>query len=309
MKRLALLLCLFLLVPLAGCAERVPEDDGRISVVASSFPAYDFARGVAGGAASVTMLIPPGTEVHSYDPTPQDIRRIRQCDLFIYCGGESDAWMEDILASLDRSHTAVLAMMDAVPLLGEETAEGMEAEEGEGDGEYDEHVWTSPANAARITAAIRDALCAADPENASLYRANAESYIGQLEELSEDFAALVASAARKTVVFADRFPLLYFVREFGLEYYAAFPGCAEETEPGAQTLAFLIRKVREEEIPYVFTIEFSSGRVADMICEAAGCGTLPFHSCHNVTRDEWEAGETYVSLMRRNLENLRLALG
>ena len=109
-------------------------------------------------------------------------------------------------------------------------------------------------------------------------------------------------------MFADRFPLLYFVREFGLEYCAAFPGCAEETEPGAQTLAFLIRKVREEEIPYVFTIEFSNGRVADMICEAAGCGRLTFHSCHNVTRDEWEAGETYVSLMRRNLENLRTAL-
>ncbi len=308
MKRFVLFFCLLLLVPLSGCAARVPEDDGRLAVVASNFPAYDFARAVAGEAASVTMLIAPGTEVHSYDPTPQDIRRIRECDLLVFCGGESDAWMEDILASLDRSHTAVLAMMDAVPLLNEETVEGMEAEEDEEGEEYDEHVWTSPANAVRITAAIRDALCAADPENAALYRANAEEYIGQLEALDADFAALAASAARRTVVFADRFPLLYFVREFGLEYCAAFPGCAEETEPGAQTLAFLIRKVREEEIPYVFTIEFSNGRVADMICEAAGCGRLTFHSCHNVTRDEWEAGETYVSLMRRNLENLRTAL-
>jgi len=309
MRRLTLLAAALLLLPLlASCAADTPHD-GRLSIVATSFPPYDFARAVAGGEASVTMLIPPGVETHSYDPTPQDIRRIRDCDLFIYGGGESDAWMDGILESIDTSRVTVLAMVDLVPLLEEEHAEGMEPEADEGDGaEYDEHVWTAPLNAATIVAAIRDAACAADPAHTGEYSANADKYINDIRQLHNDFASVVTGANRRTLVFADRFPFLYFVRAYGLSYYAAFPGCAEETEPGAQTIAFLIRKVREEKIPAVFTIEFSSGRLADALCEATGCERLLFHSCHNVTKSDWEQGETYVSLMRRNLENLRKAL-
>jgi zinc transport system substrate-binding protein len=315
MKKFCILAALLvLLFPLAGCDAQTSGEDGRINVVALSFPPYDFARAVAGDCADVTMLLSPGTELHSYDPTPRDIRTIRDCDLFLYGGGVSDAWMTDVLASLGETDVRILAMTELIELLEQpEEDHNHEADhthdEGHDHGRYDEHVWTSPSNAAAITAAIRTALCELDPNNADTYNRNADAYIGEMKSLAADISDFVArDAVRRTLVFADRFPFLYFVEEFGLSYLSAFPGCAEQTEPGAQTIAALTKKVTEEKIPVVFYTEFSTQQMADSLCESTGAEKLLFHSCHNVSKSDFDAGVTYVSLMRQNFENLRKAL-
>lgn len=312
----AALLAAFLLLSGCGKTETAPADGetDKLTVVATVFPAYDFARAVGGEAAEVSLLLPPGAESHSYEPTPADIMAVQQCDLFLYLGGESDTWVETILESVEPQGTT-LRMIDCVDLLEEETVEGMESHEDEHDhdeglglGEvvgYDEHVWTAPRNAAQITRAIGAEMEALDPSNAAFYAANAADYAGQIEALDREFADFFAGVADRTMVFGDRFPLRYFADEFDIPYYAAFPGCSTQTEPSAATIAFLTEKVREEGISTVWYIEFSNHLVAGSIAEAAGAETAMFHSCHNVSADDLAAGATYISLMTDNLETLR----
>ena len=317
-KRAFLCMILALLLLLSACGQSTEEDTDpdQLTVVATVFPAYDFARAVGGDLADVQLLLPPGTESHSYEPTPADILAVQDCDLFIYLGGESDTWVETILESVElRGQT--LRMVDCVPLLEEETVEGMESyeeghdhdhDEAPGLGEvvgYDEHVWTSPKNAALITRAVGDKLAELDPANADTYAANSADYAAQIEDLDREFADFFAGVEDRTMVFGDRFPLRYFAEEFNIDYYAAFPGCSTQTEPSAATIAFLTDNVREEQIPTVWYIEFSNHLVADSIAEATGTQTALFHTCHNVSAEDLEAGATYVSLMERNLETLR----
>ena len=316
----AALLTAFLLLSGCGKTETAPADGetDKLTVVATVFPAYDFARAAGGEAAEVSLLLPPGAESHSYEPTPADIMAVQQCDLFLYLGGESDTWVETILESVEPQGTT-LRMIDCVDLLEEETVEGMESHEAEHDhdeglglGEvvgYDEHVWTAPRNAAQITRAIGAEMEALDPSNAAFYAANAADYAGQIEALDREFADFFAGVADRTMVFGDRFPLRYFADEFDIPYYAAFPGCSTQTEPSAATIAFLTEKVREEGISTVWYIEFSNHLVADSIAEAAGAETAMFHSCHNVSADDLAAGATYISLMTENLETLRQHMG
>ena len=313
MKRIFPLLCALLL--LAGCGPALPpEDSDRLQIVAAVFPAYDFARSAAGDLADVTLLLPPGAESHSYEPTPADILRVQRCDLFIYLGGESDAWVDTILSAVEpRGET--LRMIDCVDLLEEETVEGMQGghdhdheEDHDHLGEVlsmDEHVWTAPLNAAAVTRSIGERLAALDPGNGETYSANAEGYAQELEALDRDFAAFFQGREDRTIVFGARFPLLFFADAYDLDYYAAFPGCGAQTEPSAATVAFLTEKVREEGLPAVWYIEFSNHLVADSIAEAAGVETARFHTCHNVSRADLEAGATYLSLMRENLETLK----
>lgn len=296
---------------LSGCgAAPVKETaSGGLRIVATIFPAYDFARAVASGAGSVTMLIPPGSEIHSYEPTPQDILAIQNCDLFIYNGGDSDAWVDDILSSIDGG-VAVVRMTDCVPQVQEEDKEGMYVHrEADGGAEYDEHVWTSPVNAQKICAAIEKAASEKDPANAALYAANLAAYSQKLGELDSAFRDAVSGAKSRTLIFADRFPARYFTEEYGLDYYAAYPGCAEDSEPSAKTVAFLIDKVRETGAPYVLYIEFSNEKMADTICEDTGCGKLQFNSCHNVSKTDFDNGVTYLDLMQKNIETVKEALG
>lgn len=320
MKRLfTVLLILSLTLPLSGCKGGCYESgSGELSIVTTVFPAFDFAREIAGERASICLLIPPGSESHSFEPTAQDILRIQNCDLLICNGGESEVWLEDMLEGMEGDIPRVV-MLDCVQALEEEVKEGMQAqaheheeEDAEGHGhepEYDEHVWTSPRNAALISRAISERLCSIDPENMEYYTSRCDSYCDSLLALDEDFRSLFRELGKPTMIFADRFPVRYFVEEYGLDYYAAFPGCAEQAEPSARTVAFLIDKVREENTPAVFYIEFSNQKMADVICEDTGCKKLLFHSCHNVTRQQLDEGVSYLGLMRKNLETLKEAFG
>ena len=308
---LCLVLLLLMLTGLCGCGEAEQSaEDGRLQIVTTVFPAYDFARQIAGERAAVTLLLPPGAEAHSFEPTAKDMARIRSAALFFCNGGESEAWAEELLD--DGEEIRCLRMLDCVEALEEEVREGMQEphEEEEEDGpEYDEHVWTSPRNAILICEALCRELCEIDPEGESGYRARLAAYTEELEALDSAFRETVAQGTHRTLVFADRFPVRYFVEEYGLSYFAAFPGCAEDTEPSARTVAFLIDRVREEGLPAVMYIEFSNRKMADMICEDTGCKELLFHSCHNVGADELRQGVSYLSLMQGNVSALKEALG
>ena len=308
----ALWAVLALCLGLAGCGKQPARTGGEgLDIVTTLFPAYDFARQIAGERAAVTLLVPPGSESHSFEPTPQDMIRIEGCDLLLCNGGESEAWLEEILEGQEND-VPTLAMLDCVQALEEERVEGMQAvyEEHEdgGETEYDEHVWTSPVNARLICEALCESLCEADPAGADYYRERLTAYARELDALDAAFRETVRDGARRTLIFADRFPVRYFTEEYGLQYFAAFPGCADDAEPSARTVAFLIDKVLEEKIPAVFYIEFSNEKMADVICEDTGCEKLLFHSCHNVSAEELKNGVTYLELMRNNLLSLKEAL-
>ena len=327
-KMLIICLCLTLAASLAACGrESAPIiEEGRLNVICTVFPAYDFARTLAGDRANVSLLIPPGAESHSYEPTPQDMASLSCCDLIIANGGVGENWLESLLEA-GEVNAPVVYMLHSVSLIEEEHKEGMqnaahahehddscahehehEADAGHG-AEYDEHVWTSPKNAAHICTDISAALCGLDPAGESYYKERLDTYSQQLLDLDSTFRETVDAAGHRSMIFADRFPVRYFVEEYGLDYYAAFPGCAEDTEPSARTVAFLIDRVREQGIGAVYFIEFSNEKMADVIVEDTGCKKLLFHSCHNVSTQELESGVTYLALMEQNLENLKEGLG
>ena len=304
MKRLiAALLCLCLM--LCGCTAQPekPHDETKLQIVCTSFPAYDFAREIAGDRAELTLLIKPGSEVHSYEPTPKDMIRIQESDLFICNGGESEQWAKTLITP----ELNTIYMMDCVDTV-EESADGIyNAEDGEP--ELDEHVWTSPLNAIKISEEICNALCKLDTDNAEAYKTNFTAYKAQLMALDREFRQVIKNSGKHTLVFADRFPMRYFALEYGLDCYAAFPGCSSETEPSAKTVAYLIDRVRENKIPAVLYMEFSNQKMADVICEDTGCKKLPFYSAHSVSAEQFEQGVSYLDLMRINLNSLKEALG
>ncbi len=314
MKRiLAALLCALLL---SGCAARgaAAPDDGRLRVVTTLFPYYDFARAIAGERAEVTLLLVPGREAHSFEPTPLDAVTIARADVFVCNGGESEEWVEDMLDAAGGNIGTVLHMMDCVDARAEEFVEGMQgAEDTETEDsdeiEYDEHVWTSPANAIALCNALCEALCAADPDGAEAYRANCAAYTAELDALDARFRELRAGAKRDLIVFADRMPLLYFCEEYDLRYRAAFHGCSSDTEPSLATLKYLIDKTAAENIPVVFTVDLDSRRIAEAVAEATGAEIDTLYSMQTVSRADFDAGETYVTLMERNLAALERALG
>jgi zinc transport system substrate-binding protein len=283
---------------------------GKLEIIATIFPQYDFARAIAGDRANVTMLVRPGAEIHSFEPTPRDIISIRNSGVFIYIGGESDAWVEEILESVDTSGKKIVRLMDYVNTVDEEVVEGMQPEDEEEEEEEakDEHIWTSPKNAILLIGAIAEKLSEADPANADYYKANAKSYIAGISEVDGEFKALVNGAKRKVIVLGERFPFRYFADEYGLDYRAAFPGCSTESDASAATMAYLVRMVRDEKIPVVYTLELSNGNIARAIAEQTGAEVLTLHSCHNLTKADFESGETYLSLMKKNVPVLRKGL-
>lgn len=313
----------FVLVALTGCVDTdsntsTKANDDRLNVVATIFPQYDFVRQIAGDSVNITMLLKPGIESHSYEPTPQDIIAIQNCDVFIYVGGEFDEWVFDILSSMDTSQMEIISLLEC---LGEENShydnahddnatDEHEDEDDEHDhtGEFDDHVWTSPINSIKIVEHITDVLAKKDVQNEKIFRENADEYILALYDLDKAFRDAVANGKRNTLVFGDRFPAMHFAHEYDLEYHAAFLGCADETEVSAATISELIDIVTLENIPIVFKIELSNGQIADVICEETGGQKRTFNTCHNITADDFERGTTYLELMTANVDLLKEAL-
>lgn len=282
-------------------------------VVAAAFAEYDFARQIAGDKAEVTMLLSPGEESHTYEPTPGDILKIKECDVFIFGGGESDKWAESIISSVD-SDMQIIRMMDTVELYEEATVEGMETEHDHHDhvhehtAEYDEHVWTSPVNAITICEAFCKALCEADEINTEYYNKNLEKYTDEIKKLDSEIFHFVENSPNKCIVIGDRFPLRYFTERYSLTYFAAFPGCSAQVEANPVTVSFLSDKVKNEGIPVIFKVDLSKGEIANTISDMTGAEVETLYSCHVISADDFEKGETYVSLMRRNFEGLKKAL-
>ena len=302
--------CLFLIIlavlPLCAC-ESVSHglDEGKITVVSTVFPPYDFVRQIAEDKVNCVILLSPGKDSHSFEPTPKDMLTLKECDVFIYGGGESDQWAQRLIESSLDEDAITVRMMDAVELL---CSDGHSHHDEHGEHEYDEHVWTSPENAALICEGIAEALILKDKENEEFYKKRLNEYKAELEALSADIRETVNTAKRQFIVMADRFPLLYFAKEYSLDYLAAFPGCNSNTEPTPKVVAELIGKVKSEEIPVIFKLELSSGSTANAVSEATGAKVLTFHSCHNLSKEDFDMGETYLSLMRRNVESLKIAL-
>ena len=354
----------FLLFSLTGCggSETVEEvDSGKLKIVTTLFPYYDFTRQIAGDHVELSLIIPAGMDSHSFEPTPSDIRMIEGADILIANGGHMEHWVEEVVDSLGNEDLQVVYMMDHVDVVAEEVVEGMEhnhdhshvhadgeectedhdhellhghdaetctdkshdhdhdeetctdeshdhEDESQYEIEYDEHIWTSPVNAMEITDVIAETLKAADPVNAEIYDGRKDAYIKELEAIDAKFREIREEAVHDIMIMGDKFPLRYFADEYDLRYRAAFSGCSSDTEPSAKTIAYLIDKMKEEQLPAIFYLELSSHRVSEIIGEETGATPLLFHSCHNVTRREFEEGITYLQLMEQNVINLREGL-
>ena len=323
-KYLILLLCSFLLVSsLSGCSAageaRSKENSDKLRIIATIFPEYDWVMNILGdnpAEAEVTLLLSSGVDLHSYQPTAGDIMKISDCDVFIYVGGESDDWVENVLAEAVNQDMIVLNLLDILgdAVKEEEVVEGMQEDEHEHEHEepeWDEHVWLSLRNAETLVKAISSALQEADPANAETYQANTDAYIEKLDSLDQQYTEAVAGAAKDTLLFGDRFPFRYLTDDYGLTYYAAFVGCSAETEASFDTITFLAKKVDELGLTAVLTIDSADQRIAETIVSSTQTKDqqiLSMNSMQSTTMKDVSNGVTYLSLMESNLEVLKQAL-
>ena len=327
MKKItALLLALFMLVAaLAGCGKQNDTNKtDKLSIVTTIFPEYDWVREILGEKADnaeITMLLDNGVDLHSYQPTADDIVKISDCDLFIYVGGESDEWVEDALRNAANRNMKVINLLEVLgdSVKTEEIVEGMQeeehehedAEEHEHEEEADEHVWLSLKNAKMLVRVISKALQELDPDNKDIYAANADAYVKKLSALDAEYQAAVDAASNKTILFGDRFPFRYLVDDYGLRYYAAFVGCSAETEAGFETISFLAKRVDEWKLPCVLTIEGAQHKIAETVVRnttAKNQRVLTMDSMQSTTSKDVKNGTTYLSVMEKNLSVLKEAL-
>ncbi len=309
MRRLGVVFVALLLLT-AGCGVYKPSES--LSVVATVFPAYDFARAVCEDE-EIHMLLPPGTEIHSFEPSPEDIVKIESADVFIYTGGDSDAWVDKVLNSVDTNDKTIIKMTDYSELIyghGEEehTHSTEEADEHGHSHGADEHVWMSPDNAKKIVGVIADALASKNPSSAEGYRKNAEEYAGKITELSESTKELLQNADTRKIVVADRFPLKYFCNYYSLSYVAAFDACDLLADADARTVMELISTVKNENLGAVYYIESGSGYLADTVCRETGAKKLMLNSLHTISQSDFSGGMTYLDVMEYNKEMLKRGL-
>ncbi len=308
-----LLITIFIL-SLCGCVNSEEKSDG-LQIICTAFPQYDYIKNILGSESGLTLLLDDGADLHSYEPTAQDIIKIGSADLFVYIGGYSDSWVEGALKSANNPNLKTVALMDLVDTYDVEYVAGMEHSHGEhndaheGDhSEEDEHIWLSLKNASVITQKLCDVICEIEPVKAEQYKSNAAEFIGNLNNLDTDYQSVIESAKRKTLLFADRFPFRYMTEDYGIEYFAAFAGCSSESEASFKTMAFLIDKTNELELPYVIIIDGSDGSIADMICNSSNAKKLTLDSCQSVSIDDIKDGTSYIGIMQKNLNVLREAL-
>lgn len=297
------------------------ENNTKLSIVTTIFPEYDWVRQILGenqANVDLTMLLNKGVDLHSYQPSADDMVKISKCDLFVYVGGESDAWVDDALKSAQNKNMKVINLLDVLgnSVKEEEQVEGMQAEEEEEEGEeegpeYDEHVWLSLKNAKTLCSSIADALCEIDSKNAEIYKKNLNEYTKNLDALDKEYQQAVNSAKYDTLVFGDRFPFRYMVDDYSLKYYAAFVGCSAETEASFQTIKFLANKVDELGVTTVLTIEDPKHKIAQTVVENTkekNQKILALNSMQSVTSDDVKNGETYLNVMQSNIDVLKQAL-
>lgn len=302
------ILCTFL-CSLAGCGTEENNVDG-IKIVCSVFPQYDICRVIVGGDENVVLLQKNGTDMHSYEPTSKDILEIAKCDLLVYTGGSSDGWVERVVKASQNEKMKAVSLFEYCTLIPEETegiSEGEHDNHDHNHGEeiiYDEHVWMSISNVKKIATGLTDEICRIDPENEKKYRENCKNYIVQLEMLDEDFREVCAD---ERMVVADRFPFLYFAKEYDIDYCAAFPGCSSESEASFETVLKLIDKTKQYGLRYIFKTDDSTGDVARAVAESTGAEVKTLYSCQSITDEQLKNGESYLSLMRANLEVLKMA--
>lgn len=299
------------------------KNNAKYKVVVSNFASYDFLRAIIGNNSDVelTFLIGPGKDAHSYDPTARDLIKIQDSDLFVYVGGEMENWADKVINSLDTTGTEIICIADFVDTMEEKEVDGAEEhehdhedeeeEEDEHDheeGAFDEHIWTSPENAIKMVNALEEAMEKVDNENSNKYKENADKYIAQIKDVDSKIQNIVDNKVRDRLIFADKMPMQYFIDYYDLKVSAAFDGCSTEVDPSAKTIAYLQNKVKEEKIPVVLYIELNPGTVAQIIANETGTKALQIQTLHNVSLDDFENGETWVSLMTRNIDVLKEAL-
>ncbi|MEE1219327.1 MAG: metal ABC transporter substrate-binding protein [Ruminococcus sp.] len=302
----------------SGCntEKNTQPNSDRLSIVTTIFPYYDFTVNIVGDKADVKLLLSPGAEPHDYDASPSDIVAIENCDIFIYNGGESDEWVDGIIESLENKSVKFIRMMDYIePLCSDSHNHNEHNEHNHNERnehlhehEFDEHIWTSVNNAKKFVDVISENAQTCDINNAKLYLSNTEKYIAKLSALDDEFKSIMSHSQRDTIVLGDRFPLRYLANDYGIKYEAAFSGCNSETQPGISTITHLIDFVRDNNIPVVIYLDFSSGNIAKLLCEDSNAVSKKMWSCHNLTKSEFENGANYISLMKENTKVLREAL-
>ena len=330
--RLLPLLLLAMLL-LAGCGQQrtVSGDasDGKLQVVTTLFPQYDFARQIGGEHADVSLVLLPGMESHMYDPTPGDMIRISEADMFIYTGAEMEPWAQELADSVDMTRVKVVDASSGVDMMKEEdeeheheAAHGDDGDEEHEDEEshshshsghhhehtYDPHIWLDMQNAIQMVKTIEEAFCEADPDNADEYQANAAEYISKLTDLDNELKEIVAEGSRRDIVFGGRFAYGYFIHGYDLDYESVYDSCSADTEPSMAQMANVINYMKAHDVKYILYEELSTPNVARAIADATGAQMLMFSTCHNVTKDEFESGVTFIDLMQQNAETLRQAL-
>ncbi len=302
---------------------KLSQNKKTADILSSNFIGYDFARAVTGDNSEISMLLKPGTEMHDFEPTPEDIINIKNASLFIYVGGESDEWVNNLLKDNEIPEEKILRLMDLVEVKEEELSEGMEGYEHKHKSEerseehkyhheegieYDEHIWTSPVNAIKLVNGIKDKLSMIHPENEDFYTKNAAAYTSHLSNIDQKIRDIVKSSNKKELIFGDRFPFRYLVDEYNLDYYAAFPGCSEQTEASNKTIAFLINKAKSDNIKTILKIELTSDKLAKTIADEADAKVMTLNAAHNISSDDFEKGLTYADIMENNIKVLKEAL-
>lgn len=297
MRKIWTLLLLPCLV-LCGCGEAAPKEKEGLQIVTSIFPVYDFARAVAGEGAEVTMLLPPGADSHSYEPSPKEMAALYESDLFLYTGSQMELWAKTLTAELPDT-IAVCSLSEGLELSHDH--------EGHDHG-VDPHLWTDPVLAQQLLQKITGSLCAVDEENAEAYRQRAEEYYGELTALHEELMSLREQAVRDTLYFGGRFAFSYLCERYELTAVSAYDSCSAEAEPSAAVIARMTDEMKKKKIPVIYYEELSEPKIANFLAEETGAEPLLLHSAHNLSREEFEAGITYMDIMRENIENLRKGL-